>query len=150
DGSDLNEALHEALNLVHRDRPARILAFSDGEANGASPMSAARRAHDMGVPIDFREFPRLRTGDVAVDSLPLPETVSPREPFQFLAFVYAEREAAGKVTVLRDGEAIAEDKTERSLTKGMNRLLFRDLLEDGGLHNYEIRVDVAGDPLIQN
>src|SRR5262249_56203724 len=60
DGSDLNEALHEALNLVQHDRPARILVFSDGEANGASPTAAARRASDLGVPVDFRQFPRPR------------------------------------------------------------------------------------------
>jgi Mg-chelatase subunit ChlD len=150
DGSDLNEALHEALNLVQQNRPARILVFSDGEANGASPTSAARRANDLGVPIDHREFPRERTGDVAVDSLQLPETVGPREPFQYLVWVYSDREAAGKVTVFRDGEPIARDKSERSFTSGLNRLLFRDLLEEGGLHNYEVRVEVANDPLVEN
>jgi Mg-chelatase subunit ChlD len=150
DGSDLNEALHKALNLVETNRPARILVFSDGEANGASPTSAARRASDLGVPIDFREFPRPRTGDVAVDSLQLPETVAPREPFQYLVWVYSNREAAGKVTVFRDGEVIARDKIERSFASGMNRLLFRDLLEEGGLHNYEVRIDVPDDPLVEN
>jgi uncharacterized membrane protein len=150
DGSDLNEALHEALNLVQHNRPARIVVFSDGEANGASPTSAARRANDLGVPIDFREFPRLRTGDVAVDSLQLPETVAPREPFQYLVWVYSAREASGKVTVFRDGEPIVQDKSERAFTSGLNRLLFRDLLEDGGLHNYEVRVDVPDDPLVEN
>ncbi|HEY3968530.1 MAG TPA: vWA domain-containing protein [Planctomycetaceae bacterium] len=150
DGSDLNEALHEALNLVQQDRPARILVLSDGEANGASPTSAARRARDMGVPVDFREFPRPRTGDVAVDSLQLPETVAPREPFQYIVWIYADREASGKVTVLRDGEPISQDKIDRPFTSGLNRLLFRDLLEDGGLHNYEVRVEVPGDPLVQN
>ncbi len=150
DGSDLNEALHEALSLVQRNRPARIIVFSDGEANGASPTSAARRANDLGVPIDFREFPRQRTGDVAVDSLQLPETVSPREPFQYLVWVYSDRETNGKVTVVRDGEPISEDKTNRTFTSGMNRLLFRDLLEEGGLHNYEVRLEVADDPLIEN
>lgn len=150
DGSDLNAALHEALSLVEANRPARILVFSDGEANGASPASAARRAGEMGVPIDFREFPRPRTGDVAVDSLQLPETVTPREPFQYVVWVYSNREAAGKVTVFRDGEPIARDKTERSFTSGMNRLLFRDLVEKPGLHNYEVRVEVADDPLVEN
>ena len=150
DGSDLCEALHEALNLVQHDRPARILVFSDGEANGASPTSAARRANDLGVPIDFREFPRLRTGDVAVDSLQLPETVAPREPFQYVVWVYSDREAAGKVTVFRDGEPIARDQVDRAFSSGLSRLLFRDLLEEGGLHNYEVRVDVPGDPLIEN
>ncbi len=150
DGSDLAEALHDALNLVQPNRPARILVLSDGEANGASPSSAARRALEMGVPIDFREFPRPRAGDVAVDSLQLPETVAPREPFQYVVWVYSDREAAGKVTVLRDGEPISQDKTERQFVSGINRLLFRDLLEEGGLHNYEVRVDVPNDPLVQN
>lgn len=150
DGSDLNEALHEALNLVDQNRPARILVFSDGEANGASPTSAARRASDLGVPIDFREFPRQRGGDVAVDSLQLPETVAPREPFQYVVWVYSDRDTAGRVTVFRDGEPISRDKSDRAFSNGLNRLLFRDLLEEGGLHNYEVRVEVADDPLVEN
>jgi len=150
DGSDLAAALQTALDLVDKDRPARVLVFSDGEANGASPSPAARRALEMGVPIDFREFPRPRAGDVAVESLQLPETVAPREPFQYVVWVYSDREAAGSVTVLRDGEVIAQDKTERQFTAGLNRLLFRDLLEEGGLHNYDVRVNVTNDPLVQN
>ncbi|MSR57948.1 MAG: VWA domain-containing protein [Planctomycetaceae bacterium] len=150
DGSDLNEALHMALDLVDSRRPARVLVFSDGEANGASPAAAARRARDLGVPVDFREFPRARTGDVAVDSLLLPETVTPREPFQYTVWVYSDRETTGKVTVLRDGEPIARDQSDRPFTQGMNRLLFRDLLEEGGLHAYEVRLEVAGDPLVEN
>lgn len=150
DGSDLAEALHAALGLVARHRPARVLVLSDGEANGASPSSAARRAAELGVPIDFREFPRPRAGDVAVESLLLPETISPREPFQYVAWVYSDREAEGKVSVFRDGEPIAQDQTPRHFTSGRNRLLFRDLLEEGGLHGYEVRVEVADDPLIEN
>src|SRR6185369_7305480 len=91
DGSDLGDALHTALNLVKDNaaRPARILVLSDGESNGTSPLSAARRAREAGVPIDFREFPRVRGGDVAVDALLLPDLVSPREPFQYAAWVYS-------------------------------------------------------------
>ncbi|HTI49515.1 MAG TPA: vWA domain-containing protein, partial [Planctomycetaceae bacterium] len=102
------------------------------------------------MPIDFREFPRPRIGDLAVDSLLLPETVAPREPFQYTVWVYSDRDAAGRVTVLRDGEPVAHDQEDRLFIPGMNRLLFRDLLEDGGLHQYEVRLDVADDPLPEN
>src|SRR5690606_32684128 len=108
------------------NRPARILVFSDGEANGPSPVAAARRARELGVPIDYREFPRLRDGDVAVDSLLLPETVAPREPFQYTVWIHAGREAECRVTVSRDGKVIARDNEPRPLVSGMNRLLFRD------------------------
>lgn len=150
DGSDLADALHTALNLVNRNRPARILALTDGESNGGAPLSAARRALELGVPIDFREFPRLRAGDIAVETLSLPETVLPREPFQYTVWVYADREADGKVAVYRDGEPIAQDREPRHFAAGMNRLLFRDLLEDGGLHSYEVRLELDDDPLPEN
>ena len=65
-------------------------------------------------------------------------------------WVYSDRDAAGKVTVFRDGEPIVRDQADRAFTSGLNRLFFRDLLEEGGLHNYEVRVDVAGDPLVEN
>ncbi|HTI49306.1 MAG TPA: vWA domain-containing protein, partial [Planctomycetaceae bacterium] len=47
DGSDLGDALHVALSLVNPNRPARVVVLSDGEANGGSPGSAARRARDL-------------------------------------------------------------------------------------------------------
>ncbi|HVW02519.1 MAG TPA: vWA domain-containing protein, partial [Planctomycetaceae bacterium] len=148
DGSDLNAALHTALNLVQTSRPARILLFSDGEANGASPLSAARRAREMHVPIDYRAFERLRTGDAAIDSILLPETVAPREPFQFSVWIESDRETEGRVSVYREGEQIAS--SVRQLHAGSNQLLFRDLLESPGLIRYEVRLEVEGDPLKEN
>ena len=148
DGSDLNDAISAALNLIEPTRPGRVLVMSDGEANGASPLSAARRARELGVPVDFRLFERNRIGDLAVESLTLPDTVSPREPFQFAVWVHASREAHGTVRVLRDGQEIA--KQERDFVTGLNRVLFRDLLEEGGLTNYTAELLLEGDPLEEN
>lgn len=148
DGSDLNEGLLLALNRVNRDRPARILVLSDGEANGRLPAFAARRAREQGVPIDYRLYERLRAGDVAVESVMLPESVSPREPFQFTVGIYASHNVSGTVRVLRDGVKIAEQTGD--ISAGMNRLLFRDLLEGGGFYNYSVELDVADDPVAEN
>ncbi len=150
DGSDLNEALLAAISLVDPNRPARILVLSDGEANGATPTAAARRAKELGVPIDYREFARPHVGDLAVQSLDLPETVHPLEPFQYSVWVYADKDTEGTVSITRDGKLVSKDKQPRPLQAGMNRLLFRDLLEGGGLHDYEVRVDLPGDPLVEN
>jgi Mg-chelatase subunit ChlD len=80
----------------------------------------------------------------------LPDTVAPREPFQYSVWVHADRDVDGKVAVYRDGEPIAADAEERRFAIGMNRLLFRDLLEEGGLHRYEVRLTVDGDPVEEN
>jgi uncharacterized membrane protein len=147
-GSDLNAAILTALDRVDSNRPARILILSDGEANGENPESAARRAMEQGVPIDSREFERLQVGDVAIESVLLPETVAPREPFQYSVWVHAGRESTGTVQVLRDGREIA--RRDAAFTSGLNRLLFRDLLEDGGLHSYSVKLTLEDDPLPEN
>lgn len=148
DGSDLNEAVATALEIIDSRRPARILVLSDGEANGRSPLSSARRAREQGVPVDYRLFERSRAGDVAVESVHLPEAVAPREPFQFSVDIFADGDRQGTVRVLRDGQLIATQ--EGMFTSGTNRLLFRDLLDGGGLYSYSVELDVLGDPLAEN
>ena len=148
DGSDLHNAVLTALDRVNPDRPARVLVLSDGEANGPDPQSAARRAREQGVPIDCRIFERLSIGDVSIESVLLPESVVPREPFQYSVWVYADSEATGTIRVLRDGKPIA--KKGRDFVRGMNRVLFRDLLEDGGFYNYSVELDLEGDPVKEN
>lgn len=152
DGSDLNAGIDAALEMIdpqaQQRRPARILVFSDGEANGPSPTSAARRARELGIPVDYREFSVMRDGDVAVDSISLPEVVAPREPFQFSAWVFADRDSAGTVELYRDGQLISSQ--QREFPSGMTRLLFRDLLDGGGLFRYDVKITTAGDPLPQN
>lgn len=148
DGSDLNAALHLALNMLRPNRPARVVVLSDGEANGGSPLSAARRAREMSVPIDYRLFERVRAGDVAVESVLLPESVGPKEPFQFTTWIYSERSERATIRVRREGREIA--KLERDLTIGANRVLLRDILDRGGFYTYEVSIEVEGDPIPEN
>jgi len=148
DGSDLHEAVLTALDRVNPNRPARILVLSDGESNGPDPRIAARRAREEGVPIDCRVFERLSVGDVAVESVLLPESVVPREPFQYSVWVYADTEATGTVRVLRDGLTIAS--RESVFQRGRNRFLFRDILEESGFYNYTIELDLEQDPVAEN
>jgi Mg-chelatase subunit ChlD len=148
DGSDLADAISTSLNLVDKNRPARILVLSDGEANGPDPLSAARRAREEGVPVDYRPFERPRLGDVAVESIQLPDAVAPREPFQFTVDIYADRDVHGQARVFRGSQQIA--KRDADFVAGRNRLTFRDLLEQGGMQPYRVEVDVPGDPLVQN
>ena len=156
EGSDLNAALLTALSMADPKRPARILVLSDGEANGADPRIAARRARDrrvdgqeMPVPIDYRAYPRTRAGDIAVEDLTLPRFVSPREPFQFTVEIFADRDAPATVQVSRDGREFAVQEVQ--LTSGRsNRIPFRDVLEEGGFYTYEAQITVADDPIPEN
>ncbi|HSG69032.1 MAG TPA: VWA domain-containing protein, partial [Planctomycetaceae bacterium] len=148
DGSDLNAALETALSLADRNRPTRILVLSDGEANGIDPVFAARKAREEKIPIDYRVFERIRIGDVAIDSVGLPESVAPREPFQFPVWIYSDRETDAELVVTREGNELS--KKTVSLSVGANRVLFRDVIELGGFYNYSVVLNVPGDPLLEN
>jgi Mg-chelatase subunit ChlD len=156
DGSDLDDALQKALSLVSPARPARILVLSDGEANGPSPLTTARRAREAGVPVDFVGFDRQNVGDVAVRSLTLPETILPDEPFQFLAIIESDGESRGTVRLFR--ESVEDGRTKRTkirettrrFASGRNAVRFGDVLSQGGMHRYIVEVDVADDPRPQN
>ncbi|WP_339741869.1 VWA domain-containing protein [uncultured Rubinisphaera sp.] len=148
DGSDLNAAVQSAVNISDDKRPTRILVLSDGEANGLDPSSAARLAREANVPIDYRLYDRLRVGDIAVESVNLPEKVSPREPFQFSVFVQADQIADGTLVIKRNGQVIAT--AERSFDLGRNRFLFRDIVDAPGFLNYEAELVLDGDPIIEN
>jgi uncharacterized membrane protein len=147
-GSNLNEALLTALDRVDAARPARILVLSDGESNGSDPLFAARRARERGVPIDARVFERLHAGDVSIESVLLPDVVVPREPFQYTVWIHSDRQTTGTVTVRRGDRTIATQT--RELGVGMNRLLFRDLLDEGGSHAYSVDLAVDDDPVPEN
>lgn len=148
DGSDLEQALQTALTLADPRRPARILVFSDGEYNGGDPGAAARRARELEIPIDFRLFERRHAGDVAVTAVDLPAVVAPGEPFQFSVWIDADGPVAASVAVRREGQTIA--RQQPTLRIGRNRLLFRDVLDEGGFYHYEARVEVADDPVPEN
>src|SRR5690606_9014125 len=135
DGSNLNEALLTALDLVDRNRPARILVLSDGESNAAPPTFAARRAREQGVPVDYRLFERLRVGDVAIRDLSLPQEVGPLEPFQFSVEIQSDRSVSGVVTMFRDGTEFASRTVD--LLPGTNHIPFRDVVAEGGMKKYE-------------
>jgi uncharacterized membrane protein len=148
DGSDLNSAIETALSLADQNRPARILVLSDGEANGVNPTYAARKAREDRIPVDYRLFERLRVGDVAIDSVRMPESVTPREPFQFPVWIYSDRTASGTLTVKREGQELSTQQVELSV--GANRVLFRDVIDRGGFYNYTAELDIPDDPLQEN
>ena len=148
EGSDLGAAIGLAASLIPRERPGRLIVFSDGEATGESTAAAAYEAAGRGVPIDFRAFVRGGGADVAVESLDVPGVVDRREPFQFTASIRADRTADAEIVLFRDGVEISRGK--HTLAAGSTPFTFRDLVERPGLARYRIEVATNQDPVPQN
>jgi Mg-chelatase subunit ChlD len=148
DGSDLGGAISLAASLIPPQRPGRLIVVSDGEANGSSVMAAAQEAAARGMPIDFRSASRGESADVAVESLDLPGMIDEREPFQFSAWVRADRSVESEAVLFRDGVEIA--RGSRTFPAGPTQLTFRDLIDRPGVARYRLELRGAGDRVPEN
>ena len=148
DGSDLAAGLDRALQLVPEERAGRILLISDGEATGRDMAAVARRAAARGIEIHVRSAERPKGEDLSVVQLDLPDRVHVGEVFLFTAWVQADRAGTFPYTLSRDGQVLASG--ERRLDVGMNRVQFRDRLDDAGVGSYTLTFDGFDDVVPDN
>ena len=153
DGSDLDAALHLALDLTDPRRPARALVLSDGEANGPDPRDAARRARRAGVPIDVRPFPVARANDAAVTALTLPNAAAPREPIAVGVEFVSPVAGRGRIALSRrepGGASVPVASRAVDLPVGRGLVRFRDVAPADGFHLYTASLEAPGDARVEN
>ncbi len=148
DGSNLAEALETALELVPRGRAGSLLVLSDGESNGGDAVAVARRARARGVRIDTRAVVRPVQSDLSIERIELPEEVAIGEPFQFAAWIRADTRGESEFTLTRGGVVLSSGR--RVFEQGLNRVVFRDVLERAGTAQYDVKLGTADDRIPEN
>ena len=86
--------------------------------------------------------------DLSVERVDLPDDVAVGEPFQFTVWVRSDERTESPFVLERGGVKLSSGK--RVFEKGLNRLVFRDVLEEGGVAQYTVRVDGARDRVPEN
>ena len=148
DGSDLAAALERALQLVGEERAGRILVVSDGELTGRDAVAIARRAAARGIEIHTKSAEREVGEDLAVVQMDLPDRVDIGQPWLFTAWVRTDRAGEHGYELLRDGQVLA--RGTRRFEAGLNRMQFRDRLDEAGVATYELRILGADDRVPDN
>lgn len=152
DASNLEEALELALSLIPPETNGRVLVLSDGRWTGQEPGAAAARAATRGIGIDYRVLQRPSAGDLAIEQLDAPVSVTPGEAFMITAWVRVPLAQELSYELKRGEQVLAAGKT--SASAGLNRLTFRDLAAASGAQRYTLRVqgslDPAADPQPEN
>jgi hypothetical protein len=153
DASNLADALEEALALIPRDSPGKILVLSDGRWTGRDPAAAAARAVGRGIAFDYRPLQRSAASDLAITRINAPATVGPNEAFLITAWVQAPQRQEIAYELFRGNQRLA--RGVRVLESGLNRLTFRDQAERPGTQAYRLSVTASGenqpeDPVPEN
>ena len=149
DASNLNDALEEALALIPRDAPGKILVLSDGRWTGRDPAAAAARAVGRGIAIDYRPLQRAAANDLAITRVDAPPKVGPGASFLITAWVHAPERQEIAFELRRGPVLVARGK--RQLESGLHRLTFRDQADRPGAQGYTLTVTGQGDdPVPEN
>lgn len=143
DASNLHAALDQAVSLIPPHSPGRILLLTDGRWTGRDPTAVAARAAARNISIDYRMVERSVASDLAIDSIEAPPTVNPREAFMLTAWVVAPAPQEVMYELKRGSQRLAAGR--RSLSAGLNRLTFRDVVDAPTTAAYVL--NVRGDDL---
>ena len=149
DASQLAEAIEQALALVPRNAPGRVLILSDGRWTGRDPAAVASWAAARGIALDYRCLERTHANDLAIERIDTPSAVAPGESFFITGWIQCP--SAQKVAYeLRDRDRIVASGNQ-PMHAGLNRLSFRDRADRGGNHSYTLTVTgTEDDPIPGN
>ncbi|MDE0184288.1 MAG: VWA domain-containing protein [Candidatus Poribacteria bacterium] len=149
DASDLNAAVAQAIALIPRDSPGRVILLSDGRWTGNDPMGTAAHAAARGIPIDYRAMRRDSVNDVAISHVDAPDVATPGESFMIAAWIHAPISGEISYELLRNNQRLTAGK--RSVPSGLSRLIFRDKAAQPGTHQYAVRIGGSeSDPVPEN
>jgi hypothetical protein len=149
DASNLSDALEEALALIPRGAPGKIIVLSDGRWTGRDPAAAAARAVGRGIALDYRPLQRPAATDLAITRVAAPAKVGPGESFLITAWVHVPEHQEVTYELRRGSQVIS--RGSRALESGLHRLTFRDQAAMPGAPAYSVTVTGKGDdPVPEN
>lgn len=138
-------AITQALTLAQKegqDRPARLLAFTDGYAT--EPLTGvAEKLTRQGVELDYRLVRDAEPTDFRVASLQMPTRSQLGEPFMIEVEVKGTRDGKLPLIILRDGQELK--RMEVQVEFGTGRLRFTDRLGRAGVVHYEAMIQPETD-----
>lgn len=139
-------AIQNALALAEKDKPARVLLFSDGFAT-ESLATASAQLQAQGIPLDFRLVRDETSDDYSLTRLQLPDRARTGEPFIITVTVRGSEDKAVPLRIFRGKSILTE--TSVNLVNGVAQIEFTDRLSRTGSYEYraEILPQAAEPPL---
>ena len=139
-------AIQNALALSEKDRPSRVLVFSDGFAT-ESLSSATAKLKAQGIPLDFRLVRDETADDYSITRFTTPPRAQTGEPFVIGITVRGAEDKEVPLKIYRNDSLLSE--TTVTLVNGVAKSEFTDRLAKTGSYQYraEIEPSAAAPPI---
>ncbi|MBT8045265.1 MAG: VWA domain-containing protein, partial [Verrucomicrobiae bacterium] len=137
-----NLAIQNILALTRENRPARILAFTDGYST--EPLAeAASKLSRQGIPMDYRLVREETSDDFRVARLHLPVRTQVSEPFVLDVTVRGFTDTEVPLVIKRNGQTLSETKVK--IINGTGRAEFTDRITRTGSYEYSAEIQPEKD-----
>ncbi|MDA0812551.1 MAG: VWA domain-containing protein, partial [Verrucomicrobia bacterium] len=141
-------AIDNTLVQTDRDKPSRIVVFTDGFSTEPFPPGFGEKLLEAGVAIDYRLLQAADDEDMRVTALLAPARSQAAEPFALEISIEGTADGAVPVQVLRNGQRIGEASVE--VVDGRGSLRFSDRIGSTGAYQYEVVITPGRDAHIGN
>jgi Mg-chelatase subunit ChlD/uncharacterized membrane protein len=136
-------ALSQVAAMADKDRPARVLLFTDGYST--EPVhEAAEQLRARGIPVDFRLINNGSAHDVQLTRLELPDRVQVGEPFVLKTTLRGTDDGTVGLVIRRANQELI--RTTVTIEKGVGRAEFTDRVGKAGA--YEYQAEIVIDPTV--
>jgi Ca-activated chloride channel homolog len=147
--TDIANAIYTAMSIMPEYGDKRIVLLSDGNENRGDALEAAQIAKASGirittVPLTFENV----VNEAYVRDIITPMSVRSGQIFEFTVAVRSTMETPASLTFALDGNYIGEE--EVALQPGENSFSYTTVLEDTGVHRYEVRLSPGSDVIAEN
>jgi Mg-chelatase subunit ChlD len=135
EGTNLAAALEVATAAIPPAYVPHIVLLSDGNQTSGDALKAALRG---GVPVSTVPLPIRSEPEVQVSAVQVPAQVREGEPFYVEVIIDSNHDDEGYVEVYRGAHKVVSER--RKITKGENRLRFRQSITGERLAQYTVRI----------
>jgi uncharacterized membrane protein len=146
--TDIAAAIRLGTAAFPESGQKRLVLISDGQENVGDAFAAAVAARSLGVSLEVLPLGAVREGDVAVQRLSMPANVREGQPFELKVFVDADVAREGVLRLFVNETLVGEQAIQ--LEGGKNLFTLPQTLVESGFHQYEVRLESAGDGVPQN
>ena len=146
--TDLAEAIRLGTAALPEAGQKRLVVLSDGNQNSGDALEAVAAARRLGATVDVVPLGSARRGDVSLQRLEMPARLKRGQPFELKIVTQAEEAREATLRLWRNDQLLGEQKMQLNPGKNLHSLSQR--LEEPGFYNYEVLLEIPGDPIPQN
>ena len=130
EGSNIEQALHNAVSVMDKDKSKRIVLISDGGENIGSALNEAENIVKSGAEVDTLFIENNLKNEIQLSQLNADTRVNKNALYEIEAVIYSVSDNTASIALYKNNNLICERNIE--LQKGENKFLFSDTADDGG------------------